>query len=71
MKQVPNASLREKSFTVNYASADIFILQFGWEQKLTRKRDCRSYPNDMMHCVNVAVSHIHPDGSDGETIVLP
>lgn len=28
-------------------------------------------PNDMMHCVNVAVSHVHPDGSDGETIVLP
>ena len=27
--------------------------------------------NDMMHCVNVAVSHVHPDGSDGETIVLP
>lgn len=34
-------------------------------------RDCWSYPNDMVHRVDVTVSHVHPDGADGEAIVLP
>lgn len=28
-------------------------------------------PNNMVDCVDVTVTHVHPDGSDGETIVLP
>ena len=39
--------------------------------KRVRVRDCRAYPNDMVHRVDVTVAHVHPDGSDGETVVLP
>lgn len=28
-------------------------------------------PNNMMHCVDVTVPDVHPDGSDGEAVVLP
>lgn len=30
-----------------------------------------SYPDDVVHRVDVTVSHIHTDGSDGKSIVLP
>lgn len=28
-------------------------------------------PDDVVHRVDVTVAHVHPDGSDGKSIVLP
>lgn len=66
----PTCQLNRKSAR-QYDSAHLFILQDGWEWKPPRMRGCWSYPNNMVHRIDVAVSHVHPDGPDGETIVLP
>lgn len=66
----PKCQLNRKT-ACKWVSANLFILQDGWEWKLTRMRGGWSYPNNMVHRIDVTVSHIHPDGSDGKTIVLP
>lgn len=59
-----------ENIRINSASVNRRILQAAWKGKQTRKRVC-SYPDDMVHRVDVTVPHIHADGSDGKSIVLP
>ena len=58
-----------KHISIIYALVNSGTL--GCLGRKTDKKDLCSYPDDVVHCVDVTVANVHPDGSDGKSIVLP
>lgn len=71
MERAPNACSTENALALNSAPVNSSRSQFGRGQQAARMRDGRAHPDDVVHRVDVTVAHVHPDGADGEAVVLP
>lgn len=69
-KWVPRCYRNTQHASVYYTLDHGYPLWAGWKGKWTRMK-LSSYPDNVVHGVDVTVSHIHADGSDGKSIVLP